>query len=293
MATFDYTHVVFYFGNGDNAFLFDDRSISGTLSEPDADDEFDAGDVASGGRDGGGILASNLQYLGTTVIDGQTWPVFFNSSTTESSVYMSQAPVSIPGTLQVEENATLSVCFAAGTMIGTPAGDAAVEALGLGDLVLTADGRAVPVTWLGRQTLAPRFSRLRLIRVAAHALGAGLPVRDLTLTADHALLIDGYLINAGALVNGTSIAFVPLSELGDSYTVYHVETERHDVILAEGTPAETYIDYMGRQTFDNYAEYVALYGDARPIIESPLPRITAARHLPAHLQARLGITRAA
>ena len=281
---------MFYFGNGDNAFFFDDVSISGTLSEPDADNEFEAGDVASGGR-AGDALASDLQYLGTTVIDSQTWPVFFNSSTNESSVYLSQAPVSIPGTLQVEENATFAVCFAAGTMIETPAGAVAIEALCIGDLVLAADGRAVPVKWMGRQTLAPRFQRVRLIRVAAGALGAGLPLRDLTLTADHALMIDGLLINAGALVNGTTVTEV--ADMPERVTVYHVETEAHDIILAEGTPAETYIDYAGRQAFDNHAEYLALYGEARVIMENPAPRITSARQLPASIASRLGVVRAA
>ena len=64
-------------------------------------------------------------------------------------------------------------------------------------------------------------------------------------------------------------------------------------ILAEGTPAETYIDYAGRQGFDNYADYIALYGEGRMIPEHPAPRITGARQLPPALRARLGIVRAA
>jgi hypothetical protein len=107
------------------------------------------------------------------------------------------------------------------------------------------------------------------------------------------LLVDGLLINAGALVNGGSIDWVPMSELGESFTVYHVETEGHDIILAEGTPAETFIDYVGRQAFDNYAEYVELYGEERIIAEMPHPRISTARLLPPSLKARLGITHAA
>ena len=114
-----------------------------------------------------------------------------------------------------------------------------------------------------------------------------MPLRDLVLTADHALLIDGLLINAGALVNGAGIDWVPLSELGDTYTVYHIETEEHDIILAEGAPAETFIDYVGRQSFDNYAEYVALYGEERLITEAPYPRISTPRLLPPALKARL------
>ena len=187
-------------------------------------------------------------------------------------------------------------CFLTGTRIATPGGPVTVERLGPGDLVLSADGRAVPVRFNLRQRLLTRFGppeRLMPVRLRAGALGGGLPVRDLLLTADHALMIEGLLINAGALVNGTTIDRVRLAELGDSFTVYHIETDAHDIILAEGTPTETYIDYAGRQGFDNYADYIALYGEGRMIPEHPAPRVTSARQLPPALRARLGIVRAA
>jgi hypothetical protein len=50
---------------------------------------------------------------------------------------------------------------------------------------------------------------------------------------------------------------------------------------------------VGRQAFDNYAEYVELYGEERIITEMPLPRISTARLLPPTLKARLGIGQAA
>jgi hypothetical protein len=40
------------------------------------------------------------------------------------------------------------------------------------------------------------------------------------------------------LVNGTSIAQVPVAAV----TYFHVELARHDVLLAEGLPAESYLD---------------------------------------------------
>jgi len=152
------------------------------------------------------------------------------------------------------------------------------------------------VLWVGRQTVSTRFNpagRLMPVRVSAGALGNGLPRRDLSLTADHALLIDRLLVDAGALVNGRSIVSVPLSEFDGSYTVYHVETEAHDIILAEGTPTETYIDYVGRQAFDNYDEHVTLQGEDRRIVEMACPRITSARLLPGSIRARLGLVRVA
>jgi len=71
-------------------------------------------------------------------------------------------------------------------------------------------------------------------------------------------------------------------------TYYHVETEDHDVILANGAAAETFVDYVDRQGFDNYADYAALYGEERIITEMPLPRIGTARLVPPSLKARLG-----
>ena len=96
--------------------------------------------------------------------------------------------------------------------------------------------------------------------IAAGALGDNLPIRDLRLTSDHALLIDDVLVQAGALVNGSTIRRIPNAELGERFTVFHIETENHEVILAEGTPAETFIDNVSRRRFDNFAEYEALYG---------------------------------
>ena len=289
MATFAYSEIYCYLGSGDGATLFDSQTFSGTLSDGDPDTTFEAGDTVSGFRSDGTPVS--VAYLGTTEIDGQNWPVFYHAGSDQTSVYVSITPVNLPMSLQVAENATLTVCFHPATAIATPKGAVAVERIAIGDLVLTADGRAVPVKWLGRQTLAPMFQRVRLVRIAAGALGAGLPLRDLVVTADHALMIDGLMVTAGALVNGTSITAE--TDLPERITVYHVETEDHDIILAEGAPAETFIDYTGRRAFDNYAEYVALYGEDRALSENPAPRITAARQLPAALKARLGIAQAA
>jgi len=166
-------------------------------------------------------------------------------------------------------------CFAEGIGIATPMGDVVVEDLCIGDPLLSQDGRVVPVKWIGRQTLATRFGmaeRLRPIRVQAGALGPDVPKRDLTVTADHALLVDGVLCNAGALVNGVTITQVPCADMGTHVTVYHVETECREIILAEGAPVETFIDTVSRRAFDNFEEYEVLYGKEPEMVELPYPR---------------------
>lgn len=188
----------------------------------------------------------------------------------------------------------IPVCFLPGTLIACP-GEHAVETLEIGDLVLTADGRPVPVKWLGRQTVLPIFglpASRQPICISAGALGDGLPVRDLRLTATHALLIDGVLVHAGALVNGTTIRRIASPELGERFVVYHIETENHEIVLAEGTPAETFIDNVSRERFDNYAEYQALYGPAPAAMEElRQPRAMSSRQVPAAIRARVSAAR--
>lgn len=184
------------------------------------------------------------------------------------------------------------ICFAPGSLIATPGGERAVEALAIGDLVLTASGQAVPIKWIGRQTVFPWISvseKMEPVRFRKGALGGGLPHSDLIVTADHGMIVDGLVINASALVNGTTIEFVPVSELPHLITYYHIETENHDVILANGAPSETFVDVPGRRGFDNYQEYLELYGAERIITEMRAPRITCRRMLPDTIRARLGI----
>lgn len=189
-------------------------------------------------------------------------------------------------------NFTFILCFAKGTAIAVPGGETAVEALQIGDMVITADGREVPVKWVGHVSINPMFNpaeRLEPVRIAKGAFGANTPHTDLIVTADHGMVVDDMVINASALINGASIDWHPWKAIGQSLTYYHVETDAHDVIIANGATSETYLDIPDRQSFDNYAEYVALYGAERAIPETPMPRITNARLLPDTLRTRLGI----
>ena len=179
-------------------------------------------------------------------------------------------------------------CFWGGTKIATPTGEVKVETLKRGDLVLTVDGRALPVIWLGRQTISRLFTdplRALPIRIKAGALADNVPSRDLLLSPDHAVLIDHALVQAGALVNGTSI--VRENKVPINLTYYHVELDEHALILAENTPAESFVDNVDRLDFDNWAEHVALYRNGKPLRELPYPRAKSHRQVPVNIRMKL------
>lgn len=179
-------------------------------------------------------------------------------------------------------------CFCAGTMIRTPTGEVPVESLRPGDCVTTAEGAALSVRWLGRQTVSTVFSdKLRVlpIRIKAGAIADQTPLRDLLVSPDHAIFIDGVLIHAGALVNGTSI--VRETEVPAVFPYYHVEVDAHALIVAEGAPVESFVDNVDRLRFDNWAEHEALYPHGKPVTELPYARAKAFRQIPREIRAKL------
>lgn len=179
------------------------------------------------------------------------------------------------------------VCFMPGTLIATPSGHRPVESLSRGDLVFTHDGRAAPVRWLGRQTVSRMFSdplRVLPIRIRAGALGEAMPERDLLVSTDHALMLDGVLVQAGALVNGSTI--VRERNVPAVFTYYHVELADHALLLAEGVPAETFIDNVDRMRFDNWDEHDAIE-TAAPMAELELPRAKSARQVPTTIRKKI------
>lgn len=191
---------------------------------------------------------------------------------------------------------TAANCFLTGTRIATPTGPRAIETLRPGELVTTAEGGHGPVIWVWRQDLVniPGVTDARApIRIRAGALGPGLPARDLIVTADHALALDGLLIDAGALVNGGTIARLPLDALPGDLSYWHIEMPGHCLLLAEGCPAESFLPLTDRRAFADHAAYIATHGGERFFGEMALPRVSAARLLPGAIRQRLGIGLAA
>ncbi|GJE13284.1 hypothetical protein FOHLNKBM_4347 [Methylobacterium longum] len=144
--------------------------------------------------------------------------------------------------------------------------EVAVETLAIGDLVVTAAGTHRPIRWIGSRSYpglsAPQHDCP--VRIKAGAFADGVPARDLLVSPDHALIIDGLFVAAGHLVNGISIT---RGEAVADLTYWHVELDSHDLLMAENTPAESFLAAPGvRCGFDGVQ---ALDAGAAPIPYAP------------------------
>jgi hypothetical protein len=155
-------------------------------------------------------------------------------------------------------------CFLRGTNILTSKGEAHVEDLMIGDLVVTAGGRAMPIKWIGRNLFKKTGTRpwpenVQPILVSRFAIDDKTPHADLYLSPKHALYVDGVLIPVENLINGMSVR-PATPESMDVVEYFHIELETHEVIFAEGTPVETFLVTNDRERFANFVEYERLYG---------------------------------
>ena len=153
-------------------------------------------------------------------------------------------------------------CFVRGTRILTPQGEVAVEALTDGAFVCTASGGTRPVKWIGRRTINlrahPHPPAAAPIRIHRNAFGPDTPCRDLLLSPDHAVLVDDALVPAKLLANGCTV----VQELDAAAVEYlHIELDRHDILLAERLPVESYLDTGNRAMFANAGLALILHPD--------------------------------
>ena len=152
-------------------------------------------------------------------------------------------------------NVTLA-CFAAGTHILTSTGEINVEALRVGDTLPTLRGQRVArIKWLGhRRVQASKNQKINAVQIETGAFSDGVPHRALTLSPDHAVWTGGALIPARLLVDNRSIHAIEVDEI----IYWHVELERHDVVVCEGLPTESYLDTGNRADFANAGTVIAL-----------------------------------
>jgi uncharacterized delta-60 repeat protein len=205
-------------------------------------------------------------------------------------------------------------CLAPGTLILTPSGNRPVEELQIGDLVLTPDGPQ-PLKFLGISTR--HVNNLKAtgrmpIRIQAGVFGHNLPSADIYCTPSHAFALGDCLVEAQALINGESIYQLeelseydqrsqgeqgsPLAEHkeADSFIYYSLEFEQHVLAWANDLLTESYLSTyrngeLTRLAWNNYDNYLSLYGSSKTMDELPMPRIPFSRQLPLRIREQFGL----
>ena len=170
--------------------------------------------------------------------------------------------------LRVGDYVTPTICFTRGTMILTPQGERRIEDLQPGDMVWTMDSGPQPVRWTGRRRL-PASGSFAPVRFEAEAIGN---VRTLEVSQNHRILRSGSAIE---LLFGTSEVLVPAKFLLNDINVslretgwvdyVHILFDKHQVIWANGTPAESLlpgdVDAADEAASASEAELLAIFPD--------------------------------
>ncbi len=212
--------------------------------------------AVSGGTQTITLYGSADQIVGTVTVTGTN----FAAGTV---TYGETGPLTLSGydTANVTIDAgSATLCFLAGTHIATPCGQTPVEDLQIGDLVRTAQGDTAPIRFIGHRRINlrnhPHPHSVRPIRIQAGALAENIPHRDLLVSPDHALYLENALIPARDLVDGLHITQAPLTGIID---YFHLELDRHAILLAEGAGAESFVNVGHRGMFDNCNEPILLH----------------------------------
>jgi hypothetical protein len=243
--------------------------------------------------DSSGSATLSLQFINDNTPEGTETATLTVGEVLQDSRYSNfvlerGVTASIALSDQAGGSASTPICFARGTQINTARGLALVESLNSDATVIDFNGKNANVKWIGYQRRTPEFAQFDdylPVKICAGALEENVPVRDLYLSPDHGVLVDGHLIHAQALVNGRTI--IKMTEWEGDIEYYHIETENHEIIFAEGVPCETFIDNVSREQFDNYAEYQALHPYTQMMRELPLPRVKFRRQMPSAIWRRL------
>ena len=240
------------------------------------DDAADFGSLVSGFQQGDSIVMTGFGGASETYADGVV--TITQSSTALGIPITTVATIQMEGNYQASDFATSTdsngdlvlttdvlPCFAAGTHILTTAGEVAVERLKAGDGVVTVTDdkrRVTTIVWVGfRAVDISRHSapeKVRPVRVQRGAFGPKQPKRDLLLSPDHAIYVEGALVPVKYLINGTT---VKVDEKISRVVYYHVQLQQHEVLLSEGLPTESYLESGGRGMFANSGEPIVLHPD--------------------------------
>ncbi|MEL6531820.1 MAG: Hint domain-containing protein [Pseudomonadota bacterium] len=218
-----------------------------TVSGGDGDDTFTLVDLGEGGAQAITITGGEGDETGGDTLD------LAGFAAVSSVVYTNtnDAAGGLSGFVDMDDGSRVTfseienvICFTPGTAILTAEGEKMVEALQVGDLVITRDHGAQPLRWCGRSRVAA------MGKLAPYRVGAGGPLgarRPLLVSPQHRMLVSGWRAD---LQFGASEVLIAAKHLGvqdgvtrapqRQITYLHLLFDRHEVIFAEGAATESF-----------------------------------------------------
>lgn len=208
-----------------------------------------AGDVVAGGAGGNDhdrlVLSGTGPYRLVDVVTDS------DGNGLDGRVEFLDADGHVTGQLDFSNIEEIVPCFTPGTLIATPRGEVPVEALRVGDKVITRDDGLQEIRWLGRKDLnwsdLNANAHLKPVLITAGSLGDGLPERDMLVSPNHRMLVANdrtslyfdeheVLVSAKHLLSGSGISTVAAAGV----TYVHFMCDQHEVVLSNGAWTETF-----------------------------------------------------
>ncbi len=238
------------FDEGDNILIGGVSYNIDEIQEPSSSGRFTLGDGSDRSFDPGS--ESNLDVVFLTVSNGGDVRHFIipNDSYGDMNVQsirtggIKDVAGSDAAVISTGNNDMNVVCFASGTMIGTPEGDIAIDELRIGDLVLTERNGAQKIRSILLRELdfdvAP--DRLKPILFEQDSLGPGRPNCPLCVSPQHRMLVENeagkaVLVPAKALTGRRGVRRMH----GKRWVNYiHLVFDQHEIIRANGTLTESF-----------------------------------------------------
>ena len=248
-------------GTGDDTFLYDVGDGADTITDFNAGNTgtLDDGDNTNNDFIDLSGFYDNLQELyadqaddgilnQSNTLDAKGRAVDYSNNASFGSGSLTFTGAAADNTFFTEDN-TGVVCFAAGTRILTDRGEMPVEALKVGDLVMTRDNGLRPVRWIGAKRVRGQ-GWLAPIRFAAGVLDNR---RALVLSPQHRVMVSSKIAARVAgerecLVAAKHLLALPGVAIMPTETVcyFHLLFDRHELIVSEGAVTESL--YVGDET---------------------------------------------
>jgi hypothetical protein len=204
------------------------------------------------------------------------------------------------------------VCFLKGTEILTRHGYKAIETLEQGDTVISVgdiiDNKYIKMTpakesrivWTSHFKVPVLDKKSRPVCIRKNTFGLNRPYRNLYVSPDHCIFLDGRkyvaknLLKEGAIFQDADI---------EEVVYYHIELESHEGVLANGVVTESYLDIGNRHVFEyqprlkrkdstpmHVQERRSRTGTRRPDIQRPdIQRIAENRYSNSNVREKISV----